>query len=706
MAVLPEDETLIEKREAEMVSPSGGKSTYRIAHFLNPSFSPSKKTQTLLNPPPKISQSSKPIFSILKSLSSKVLFHGWKNPLKNWNFWVKKLSPSCKSIWKQSCIYEAIMGSTHEIPKCRASMFALAEKWCPESNTFVLPWGEVTITLEDVMVLGGFSVTGESVLSEISSKNLLEIEEKLLMGRSEMMRTKSKKASQQQWLENWMGKEGTFEHEAFLCLWLSRYVLPADDRSTMNKSVFQIAVLLARGTKIALAPAVLACIYRDLRLLKEKIVSLRDLGDQDDTNVTKVVLWAPLQLLQVWIWERFPTLSPKSNPIMSTDMPRLMRWNKVRTNLRADDLGLDVDSAGDDFRWRPYSMSLNNWSFEFDLQSYGRCIRVSQLVGLDCIEPYFPHRVAMQFGLDQDIPVAFPRLSDTAKETAWRNYNRPIEDIKLYMPQKLFESDVTMRYLEWWKKSTVMNGKAKCVGEKGHAELSPLPCQATSKMSEKGVAEPTTQPCLGSSKISMTAAERVRIKMEKNEAEVPPGFSPKGKRVLTDDSSDQYKSSSKKSRLSPSHPVIDIESSESNASRGSSFQTKGVKPDDNFDDHQTLTELFGLKGVVNENRSRTLSMSHRESPSSSAGDNAFMQATGFGTNYGVRSFSNEECTRKEVDVEDGTESKAGSPISIDKDRVQTSFDGASESPDIDLLGRIARLQRIVDMVIAAKISKA
>lgn len=46
-------------------------------------------------------------------------------------------------------------------------------------NTFILPWGEATITLEDVMVLGGFSVLGDSILCPLESSQLKEIYEKL-----------------------------------------------------------------------------------------------------------------------------------------------------------------------------------------------------------------------------------------------------------------------------------------------------------------------------------------------------------------------------------------------------------------------------------------------------------------------------------------------------------------------------------------------
>jgi hypothetical protein len=37
-------------------------------------------------------------------------------------------------------------------------VYGVVEKWCSETNTFVFPFGEATITLEDVIVLGGYSL--------------------------------------------------------------------------------------------------------------------------------------------------------------------------------------------------------------------------------------------------------------------------------------------------------------------------------------------------------------------------------------------------------------------------------------------------------------------------------------------------------------------------------------------------------------------
>ncbi|KAJ7949841.1 Serine/threonine-protein phosphatase 7 long form like [Quillaja saponaria] len=85
------------------------------------------------------------------------------------------------------------------------------------------------------------------------------------------------------------------------------------------------------------------------------------------------------------------------------------------------------------------------------LQTFATCIRVSQIVAFDgIIKQYLPRRVAMQFGMDQDIPGFVIRFDETPN-IAWNYYDRAFRNMPLYIPARLFESDVTVRYLKWWK---------------------------------------------------------------------------------------------------------------------------------------------------------------------------------------------------------------------------------------------------------------
>ncbi|KAG5546498.1 hypothetical protein RHGRI_018623 [Rhododendron griersonianum] len=74
-------------------------------------------------------------------------------------------------------------------------------------------------------------------------------------------------------------------------------------------------------------------------------------------------------------------------------------------------------------------------------------LRIFELVGFDSLERYLPHRIAMRFGMDQDLPGLVPRFNDIP-EVAWENYSRPIKDGRLYVPSRLYKLDVTTQYLE------------------------------------------------------------------------------------------------------------------------------------------------------------------------------------------------------------------------------------------------------------------
>ncbi|KAI3753900.1 hypothetical protein L2E82_25965 [Cichorium intybus] len=452
MAATSED-TIMEEREELMVSPKLTKHhhpTSKVGRFLKPSAISIDVQAFPFNPPTASS------FPEKNSLN--VSFNGWRKPLTNWKAWVDRMHSLHQSSWKKAGIEHAVLNSSYEIMKNDDLILNFAETWCHETKTFVFVWGEATMTLEDMMVLGGYSVLGESVLTPVENIESKTVLAKLYETKLEFSRSTSRKADQFQWLHKFKDSGSEIEHEAFLALWLSRFVFPSS-YSTVVRNVFPIAVHLARGIRLALAPAVLASIYRDLSLLKAKINN-----HNDETSVT---IWAPLQLLQIWIWERFPKLRPNFG---GTCKPMFARWENK--NLHIDNFGSNFHRDTEDFCWRPYATNENDdlgnekkgkWvvigdCFDEELESWGRCLRVSELVGIKgkCIEQYLPHRVAMQFGMDQDIPGYLPRNIARPK-IAWGFYTRPVTDLKLYVPSRFSEPYVTARYMEWWNNSTGMH---------------------------------------------------------------------------------------------------------------------------------------------------------------------------------------------------------------------------------------------------------
>ncbi|RHN67036.1 putative aminotransferase-like, plant mobile domain-containing protein [Medicago truncatula] len=98
-----------------------------------------------------------------KECPFKINFNGWHSPQEKWVKWVDELKPKYESVWKKARIFEPIMSIKSCIIKNQDLVCGIVEKWCCETNTFVFLFGEATITLEDVIVLGGYSLFGHPV---------------------------------------------------------------------------------------------------------------------------------------------------------------------------------------------------------------------------------------------------------------------------------------------------------------------------------------------------------------------------------------------------------------------------------------------------------------------------------------------------------------------------------------------------------------
>ncbi|KAF6153272.1 hypothetical protein GIB67_000061 [Kingdonia uniflora] len=245
---------------------------------------------------------------------------GWKNPQKKWKQWVDQMCEIYGEMWKVTGLYEAIIGSTYEIKKDREMVLGLVEWWCPETNTFVFPWGEVTTTLEDVMLIGGLSVLGKPVTTCLSG-DLVNIKDEMIKQFRICYKSKWKKVHHSAWMNQFMGNNLELEYVAFLAFWLSRFVFHVYPKDIICKKVFPVAIRLAQGIQIAFAPAVFASIYRDLRVLINHVFN----------NSGTLCVWAPFQIMQIWAYKRLPTLRSESKSLRPGE-PRMARWHKLNSS--------------------------------------------------------------------------------------------------------------------------------------------------------------------------------------------------------------------------------------------------------------------------------------------------------------------------------------------------------------------------------------
>ncbi|XP_010479548.1 PREDICTED: uncharacterized protein LOC104758385 [Camelina sativa] len=436
----PSENLLIEEREEVMVSKKG--CSLSKTQFLKP-FVTSIDGCSVAELPRRQQEQR------LSVSSPRISFSGVRFAQPLFVSWLEKLEALHAPTWRKAGIFEAIKASKYNIEVNPSMILPIVEKWCPETKSFVFPWGEATITLEDVMVLLEFSVLGSSVNAPLESSEMVDSVKEMEKARVEN-RSKDQSVRQGSWIRSFFGRGGHLEHEAFLALWLSHFVFPVKSGSIPVNNL-PIAVRLARGERIALAPAVLASLYKDL-------------GEISRGKSTKRgKLPSLFKLVKVWVWERFKNLRPEAKEIPKGE-PRISRWEGVRQ--KAENVRLSFD----DFEWRPYTIPLKNWNplrfyleeamwvtvddkLEDEFVSFARCVRSSKLVGIGFVEDYYPNRVAMQFGLGQDLPGLVAHQSNFTRNEAWDDYNKCLDGLKLFIPSRLSTTSITARYRDWWLKS-------------------------------------------------------------------------------------------------------------------------------------------------------------------------------------------------------------------------------------------------------------
>ncbi|XP_037477284.1 uncharacterized protein LOC119354658 [Triticum dicoccoides] len=444
-----DDELLLVQELPMDMHSDGGAPQRRLAHVLLPIDGAPGPPPFRPPPPP----------SAATAAEFRVAFRGWLGAPRHWELWVAKLRPIHERLWRELGIFDAVLASTYRIKRDASAVLHLASFWSPSTSTFVFPWGEATITLEDVAVLGGFPADGSPVPAPLPHQ--WRPDEAALNGvRLDFNRSACKKAHHAAWMKHFLtdtDMDAVIEHASFLALWLTRFVLPGHPESTMRQSLFPLAVRMARGDRVALGPAVLASLYRDLREMKTYLVAASATGGNAEL-LSPLSVHAPLYILQLWMWERFPVLWDGKPNLIKDGEPRAASWHDVSKKMNPMMIR-EVLNSGKNFLWRPYTSSEHackdhiGWvrgsdiNEDEELISLAHCLHACELVGMDCIEQYLPHRVAMQFGLDQDVPGDVRRANEDWG-VAWETYDLEGKDVAVFTP--CTEPGVTARYAEWW----------------------------------------------------------------------------------------------------------------------------------------------------------------------------------------------------------------------------------------------------------------
>ncbi|XP_039832843.1 uncharacterized protein LOC120693463 [Panicum virgatum] len=455
------EEPLVQESAAPVVSDADpSRRCVRLAHTLLPGAEPGAR----LPAPPR---DPGPVPSRGGALAE---FRGWPGCPKLWMRWVDKLRPRHEPLWRDLGILDAILAATYRVRRDEGALLQLAAFWSAATSTFVFPWGEATVTLQDVAALAGLPLVGGPVRAPVPGD--LEKEVGALEAvRVVLNQSKNRKPSYGVWVKYFLerappdtgasaagGRGDLVEHGAFLSLWLSRFVLPSPPLDVVHPDTSPVAVRLAHGQSVALAPASLASIYSDLSAIK------RRLGLRNNREPPPFGVSAPMRILQLWVWERFPELRSKMEKSPAPDVngvPRVARWHDARSVLDTRYV-FGVLMSPKEFEWRPYGSSsvalqpetCGCWVRGQDitrskaLLSFARCLRACELVGMKCIEKYRPHRVARQLGFDQDVPGVVVRANSRWEE-AWDTYNIEAKNLAFIVPDH--KPGMTVKYAQWWE---------------------------------------------------------------------------------------------------------------------------------------------------------------------------------------------------------------------------------------------------------------
>ncbi|XP_065849566.1 protein MAIN-LIKE 1-like [Euphorbia lathyris] len=314
---------------------------------------------------------------------------------------------------------------------------AFVERWQPDTSSFHMPFGEMTIMLHDVWHILRIPVEGQMVTSNKGSHFLQAICMMLLgFTRKELLslhyRDGRVYASS---VIEMCSTKGIAESEAIGWMWLmlgsTLFVDKSVDR-IQAACLLEVHDGLNDVTGYSWGSAALAYLYRQLG-----IASRGDCGQ----------ITGCLTLLQAWIYEYFPCFRPQREGVpVGPDVPRARMWSSRSMEKSEDRLStfrfrLDRLTAKE-VMWMPYGPDVVSRT---PRTTYTGWIRYR-----DVMEPYMPGRCLRQLGYVQTVPMSIIRPSKAIRPWTSSQYQVEVPDVIAVDIWRLFpdsSSLITSRYI-------------------------------------------------------------------------------------------------------------------------------------------------------------------------------------------------------------------------------------------------------------------
>ncbi|KAL6284597.1 hypothetical protein ACE6H2_015526 [Prunus campanulata] len=344
------------------------------------------------------------------------------------------LDPSTCDILRRAQVLDAIFLSKLWDIHIEAKMLRhVVRRWSTATHTFVCSWGEFTPTLEDMANISRLLVCGDwspfdITLTPKKMNNLAVLQKGAPTSPSTSLR-----------FSNWIqyfgdaSRQGPWWLAAFLSLWLGWFMLCDFSQDFLHERVFPLALVIARGDSIPLAPMFLGHLYRLLdqcQILEKNAEGTMGVETLLNSGFLQVFLWEHLKGLDVCPFpysRAMQSVDLGNGSFMPDSLPLVCRWFKRMQRKGHNFLGLLDDIKY--FIFRPYGTSAETFTFVPFYADVDDTIEVPTVMSQGCrfrrysllnaahlplptlgdshseiSVVYPPHRVRRQLGLDQGVP--------------------------------------------------------------------------------------------------------------------------------------------------------------------------------------------------------------------------------------------------------------------------------------------------------------
>jgi Plant mobile domain len=371
----------------------------------------------------------------------------------------------------------------------KAYITTLVERWRPETHTFHMPVGELTVTLQDVACLWGLPIDGIPItgVSDRDWTNLvIQAFGKPLIGSTWLNKKRtvagqtvykqSRYSLSLSWLteqfpslrDDATSEEVVYYTRAFIMDLFGTLLFPDSTWSGVPAMYLQFLMDLEHPQQYNWGAAVLALLYRNLSIAARAV----------SKSIT-----GPVILLQMWGWTWFNVSRPKplepftawGEPDLDSCQPYGRYWTGKHTFIHSPNHAgpgapRDMfDSIMDThINWCPYNFVMTRLP-SVVCRDIDIWMAKVALIHFWVVSYYYPDRVMRQFGLSQTIPPPDPlswgthlqldnvehtsRIAGTDWRIQWQSYVDEWIDVRnrLVPITGVYDFDSKLQYMQWYE---------------------------------------------------------------------------------------------------------------------------------------------------------------------------------------------------------------------------------------------------------------